>query len=43
VLAGTQIYQRAKAGTLEYGLMGRQFGPDGDPLREDLQSGRWRE
>jgi hypothetical protein len=42
VLAGAQIYERAKARTLEYGLMGRQFGADGDPLLEDLQSGRWR-
>ncbi len=41
VLPGAQIYHGAKAGTLEYALMGRNLGLNGDPLREDLESGRW--
>lgn len=41
-LTGTTIYDAAKADALAYTVMGRNLGLHGDPLREDIESGRWR-
>ena len=41
-LTGATIYDAAKADAVGYTLMGRNFGLHGDPLREDVESGRWR-
>ncbi len=38
---GSEIYTRYKLGRLEYELMGRSQGLGGEPLLEDLRSGRW--
>ena len=40
--AGALIFERWQAGDREFLTMGRQGGLNGSPLREDLDSGRWR-
>jgi hypothetical protein len=41
-LTGQAIHDRFKAKSLEFELMGRNLGIQGDPLRQDIESGRWR-
>jgi len=39
---GLDIYRRFTEGTLDFTLMGRHEGLTGEPLDEDLKSGRWK-
>jgi hypothetical protein len=41
-MTGQAIYDRFKARSLGFELMGRNLGLQGDPLRQDVESGRWR-
>lgn len=41
-LLGQEIVARFKAGDVEYNCMGRQGGLDGDPLRDDIATNRWK-
>jgi len=42
VLRGADIYERVRAGDLPFAVMGRNLGLHGEPLTEDVDSGRWR-
>jgi hypothetical protein len=42
IRTGAVIVDAAQAGRLRYTIMGRNLGLRGDPLREDIESGRWR-
>jgi len=41
-MTGLEIVQQSSAGTFDFTHMGRDRGLDGDPLREDVATGTWR-
>lgn len=41
-LCGRDIYKKYKSGTFNMNIMGRDKGLDGEPLKRDIESGRWK-
>jgi len=41
-LCGRDIYQKSKLGTLNMKIMGRDKGLNGEPLKRDIESGKWK-